>query len=84
MGAVAITTLAGSLLVLNAEHWPLLTELRPFLKGFTLFFWSASTWWIPLLLGLTLWRYVIAGQPLGYTPQLWAMVFPLGMYTTGT
>ncbi len=84
MGAVAITTLAGSLLVLNAEHWPLLTELRPFLKGFTLFFWSASTWWIPLLLGLTLWRYVIAGQPLDYTPQLWAMVFPLGMYTTGT
>src|SRR5690606_24734925 len=46
MGAVAITTLAGSTLLLNAEAAPLLVELAPFVKGFTLFFWSAGTWWI--------------------------------------
>jgi hypothetical protein len=38
MGAVAITTLAGSTLMLNAGRSEFLTELMPFLKGFTLFF----------------------------------------------
>ena len=47
MGALAITTLAGSRLLLVADTWTLLHELRPFLKGFTLFFWATGTWWIP-------------------------------------
>ncbi len=34
MGAMAISTLAGSLLILNAPHAPFLTSLLPFLKGF--------------------------------------------------
>ena len=84
MGAVAITTLAGSLLVLGAERSPLLTELLPFLKGFTLFFWAAGTWWIPLLLLLGGWRHVWRRHPLTYDPQYWGMVFPLGMYTAAT
>src|SRR5690606_34335306 len=50
MGAVAITTLAGSLLILEAESWNLLRDILPFLRGFTLFFWAIATWWIPLLL----------------------------------
>ena len=49
MGAVAITTLAGARLIIAAPGWPLLNEVVPFLKGFTLFFWAAGTWWIPLL-----------------------------------
>lgn len=84
MGAVAITTLAGSLLVLNAEHWSLLDELRPFVKGFTLFFWVAGTWWIPLLLVLGIWRHGYKRHPLAYDPQYWGLVFPIGMYTTST
>jgi tellurite resistance protein TehA-like permease len=84
MGAVAITTLAGATLILNAEKWPLLGELLPFLKGFTLFFWAAATWWIPLLLILGAWRHVIKRHPLTYDPQYWGMVFPLGMYTVCT
>jgi tellurite resistance protein TehA-like permease len=84
MGAVAITTLAGSTLILNAGGSPLLVEILPFLKGFTLFFWTAATWWIPLLLALTVWRHAVKRHPLRYEPQLWGMVFPLGMYTTGT
>jgi tellurite resistance protein TehA-like permease len=84
MGAVAITTLAGATLILNAEHWPLLFELLPFLKGFTLFFWAAATWWIPLLLILGAWRHVVKRHPLSYDPQYWGMVFPLGMYTVCT
>jgi len=84
MGAVAITTLAGSTLILNAERWALLEELQPFLKGFTLFFWATATWWIPLLLLLGVWRHLIQRLPFRYDPQYWGMVFPLGMYTACT
>lgn len=84
MGAVAITTVAGSLLVLHAGEWHLLVELRPFIAGLTLLFWAAATWWIPLLVGLSLWRHVVRRFPLGYDPQLWAVAFPLGMYTVAT
>lgn len=84
MGAVAITTLAGSTLVLNAALHPLLQELVPFLKGFTLFFWATATWWIPLLLILGLWRHRLQHFPFTYDPQYWGMVFPLGMYATCT
>src|SRR5690625_1244201 len=84
MGAVAITTLAGSTLILHADQLPLLIEITPFLKGFTLFFWITGTWWIPLLFILMIWRHVVHRYPLTYEPQLWAMAFPLAMYTTGT
>jgi tellurite resistance protein TehA-like permease len=84
MGAVAITTLAGSTLMLRAPQWHFLAPYEPFLRGFTLFFWAAATWWIPFLLALMVWRYVICRDPLRYEPALWGMVFPLGMYTTGT
>lgn len=84
MGAVAITTLAGTTLILNADQLPLLQELLPFLKGFTLFFWATACWWIPLLLILGIWRHGVERFPLRYDPQYWGMVFPLGMYTTCT
>ena len=84
MGAVAITTLAGATLILNAASSSLLAELLPFLKGFTLFFWAAGTWWIPLLLILGAWRHLYKRFPLTYDPQYWGMVFPLGMYTACT
>jgi tellurite resistance protein TehA-like permease len=84
MGAVAITTLAGSTLILNAWQWGFLVEIQPFLKGFTLFFWSVGTWWIPLLIILGVWRHIFSRYPFSYDPQYWGMVFPLGMYTTCT
>jgi tellurite resistance protein TehA-like permease len=84
MGAVAITTLAGARLIIAAPGWAILNELVPFLKGFTLFFWAAATWWIPLLLALGFWRHVYKKFPLKYDPQYWGMVFPFGMYTVCT
>lgn len=84
MGAVAITTLAGAVLMLGAEQWPPLVELVPFVKGFTLFFWATGTWWIPLLLIFGGWRHIYKRLPLTYHPLYWGMVFPLGMYTTCT
>jgi tellurite resistance protein TehA-like permease len=84
MGAVAITTLAGARLILAAPAWGFLGEVLPFLKGFTLFFWAAGTWWIPLLFILGIWRHVYKRFPLRYDPQYWGMVFPLGMYAVCT
>jgi tellurite resistance protein TehA-like permease len=84
MGAVAITTLAGSMLMISRGSWPLLELLRPFLAGFTLFFWTTATWWIPLLVILGIWRHAIRRFPFRYDPQYWGMVFPLGMYTVST
>lgn len=84
MGAVAITTLAGSMLLLARGASPLLETLAPFLTGFTLFFWTAASWWIPLLVVLGIWRHVVHRFPLRYDPQYWGMVFPLGMYTVCT
>ncbi|MBN9315459.1 MAG: tellurite resistance/C4-dicarboxylate transporter family protein [Devosia sp.] len=84
MGAVAITALAGSVLILRGETWPLLAPLLPFLRGFTFFFWAVASWWIPFLLLLMLWRYVWMRDCFTYEPAVWGMVFPLGMYTTST
>jgi tellurite resistance protein TehA-like permease len=84
MGAVAITTLSGAVLMLNAFRSPVIEDVVPFLKGFTLFFWSTSTWWIPLLLLFGFWRHGYQRFPLRYNPQYWGMVFPLGMYTACT
>ncbi len=84
MGAVAITTLAGARLIIAAPSWELLSGMAPFLKGFTLFFWAAGTWWIPLLLILGIWRHIRKHFPLVYDPLYWGMVFPLGMYSVCT
>ncbi len=82
MGAVAISTLAGTMLISAAPLSPLLTELVPFIKGITLFFWSAATWWVPMLIILGVWRH--RRFPLKYDPLYWGAVFPLGMYTACT
>ena len=84
MGAMAISTLAGTLLILNAKFSPLLTSMQPFLLGFTIFFWATATWWIPMLLILGFWRHVYKRFPLTYNPLYWGAVFPLGMYTVCT
>ncbi len=84
MGAVAITSLAGATLVLVADAWSFMSMLRPFLVGFTLFFWATATWWIPMLVVFGVWRHVVRRYPLRYDPQYWGMVFPLGMYTVCT
>ncbi|HYF67202.1 MAG TPA: tellurite resistance/C4-dicarboxylate transporter family protein [Ohtaekwangia sp.] len=89
MGAAAITTLSGSMLMLHADEWILISELLIFIKAFTLFFWFWGTWWIPLLIILGTWRHLIVKVPFpstakGYDPSYWGMVFPLGMYTACT
>ena len=84
MGAMAISTLAGSLLIENtADAW-FLETLMPFLKGFTILFWATGTWWIPMLVILVVWRHFYSKFPFTYEPQYWGAVFPLGMYAACT
>lgn len=84
MGAVAISTLAGATMILEAPGSPLLQSMLPFLMGFTLFFWATGTWWIPMLVILGVWRHVYKKFQLQYDPLYWGIVFPLGMYTVCT
>tara|TARA_B100000614_G_scaffold118103_2_gene106013 strand:+ start:759 stop:1862 length:1104 start_codon:yes stop_codon:yes gene_type:complete len=84
MGAVAISTLAGTTLLSEAKLSPIVTELAPFVEGVTLSFWAVGSWWIPMLLVLGVWRYVMRSVPFAYDPLYWGGVFPLGMYSVCT
>jgi tellurite resistance protein TehA-like permease len=84
MGAMAISTLAGTLLIASERASPLLTQLHSFTLGFTILFWATATWWIPMLVILGFWRHVVKRFPLTYHPLYWGAVFPLGMYTVCT
>ena len=84
MGAMAISTLAGSLLILNTPHAPFLHSMLPFIKGFTVFYWATGTWWIPMLVVLAIWRHGVRRFPFSYDPMYWGAVFPLGMYAAST
>lgn len=84
MGAVAIITLSGSILILNSGMSELVFSLQNFLKGFTLMFWATGVWWIPLIFIFGAWRHVSQLVPIVYHPQYWGMVFPLGMFAVCT
>lgn len=83
MGAVAITTLAGASILLRGDA-PFLNGLFPFIRGFTVFFWAAGTWWIPFLFIVGAWRHFHRRIPISYHPAYWGLVFPMGMYTVAT
>jgi tellurite resistance protein TehA-like permease len=80
MGAAAISANAGSTLLLIENHVPFLVSMRPFIDGVTLIMWAWASWWIPLLVLFGIWKHVVRRAPLTYTPMLWSLVFPLGMY----
>ena len=84
MGALAISTLAGALLIQQAPAVPWLEPMLPFVKGVTLLYWSAGSWWIPVLVLLGVWRHGVRRYPLRYEPLYWGLVFPLGMYAACT
>lgn len=80
MGAAAIATNAGATLIVSETGLPFLQSMRPFIGSVTLVLWAWATWWIPLLVLFGIWKHGIRGVPLSYTPMLWSLVFPLGMY----
>jgi tellurite resistance protein TehA-like permease len=84
MGAAAISTLAGTMLIAGSANSPVLLSVLPFVRGLTLMWWATATWWIPMLLVLGLWRHIYRHFPFRYDPLYWGAVFPLGMYTAAT
>jgi len=84
MGAAAITALAGSRLVSVVSTNLALADIRGLILGETILFWTVATWWIPLLLAVTIWRHLVAGVPLSYRLEYWSAVFPVGMYTAAS
>lgn len=83
MGAAAISTLAGASL-LQVPDAPIIGQLATFITGLTLTFWAVGSFWIPMLVVLGVWRFVIRRMPLAYDPLYWGGVFPLGMYSVCT
>ncbi len=84
MGAVAITTLAGAELIARAQRLGDASAFPQIISMLTTGVWAVATWWIPLLVGLSLWRHAVRREPLRYDAQYWSVVFPLGMYSTAT
>lgn len=79
MGGLAIATLAGQrlhrvALTLLAQDW-----LLDGVRSVTVVTWVVATLWIPPLVYTTLRRLRLT-----FTGAWWAMVFPLGMYSTAT
>ena len=83
MGATAITVLAGAQLLALPADLPSLAAARGTIEGLTLFLWAFGTWWFPLLIVFTVWRYAKLRRRV-YEASLWSMVFPLGMYAVAT
>jgi len=80
MGAAAITVLAGSRIV-EMLNTPMVDAIRGLVAGGCVVFWAFATWLIPVLVAVGWWRHGVHRVPLRYTPSLWSIVFPLGMYS---
>lgn len=84
MGAAAIAVVDGSQFIL-VHNPPLFVDaIKPFMEGMILFLWAWGTAWIPILCLMELWKFAYFKVPFHYQPSLWAMVFPMGMYTAAT
>ncbi|MFI5976246.1 DUF488 family protein [Streptomyces sp. NPDC051452] len=82
MGAAAIAVLAGVRLIALPPGSTMLSS--PLIIGSSVVLWSFSSWLIPLLLALGVWRHALRRIPLRYELGWWNLVFPVGMYAVTT
>jgi tellurite resistance protein TehA-like permease len=83
-GAVAITVLAGSNLLLAQGQSEQVDRLASFVEGIVILAWATATFWFPVMVAIGVWRHIVRRLPLRYHPSYWALVFPLGMYGVAT
>lgn len=83
-GAVAISVLAGSNILLAADASTRIQRIAPFLEGMTVLAWATATFWFPLMVAIGVWRHLVRRLPVVYHPSYWALVFPIGMYGAAT
>jgi tellurite resistance protein TehA-like permease len=77
MGAAAINCNAAGELVYSG--WGVIFFIHA-----ALILWAIATLFIPLLVLLGIWKHGVLREPFFYSPLLWSIVFPLGMYTMAT
>ncbi|MGH3865449.1 MAG: tellurite resistance/C4-dicarboxylate transporter family protein [Pseudonocardiaceae bacterium] len=84
MGALAISTLAGDRILAARPATTGLDWLITVARPQTLVLWIMASGWIPLLLSAQMWR--VARRPASLQDEgvWWAVVFPLGMYSSAT
>jgi tellurite resistance protein TehA-like permease len=81
MGGAAIAAYGGTQLLLIDDPPLFLSTAKPFIQGSTLIIWAWATAWIPILCLMGVWKFAYFKLPFIYDPSIWAVVFPLGMYT---
>jgi tellurite resistance protein TehA-like permease len=84
MGAAAISANAGSALLAAEGGLAFLRSAHSLIASISFMVWAWGTWWIPLLVLLGVWKHLVRGTPLSYTPMLWSVIFPVGMYAVAT
>lgn len=83
MGATAISVLAAARILALPAAVPVVAATREVVSGLGFLLWAFGTWWIPLLLGFSVWRHGLFRRHLRYEAAWWSVVFPLGMYAVG-
>lgn len=84
MGAAAIAVVDGSQFIIVQDLPAFFGAIKPFMEGVILALWALGTAWIPILVLMGLWKWAYFKVPFRYQTSLWAMVFPVGMYTAAT
>ena len=84
-GAAALTALTGTTLyqyvyIMGGSF----VDFLPFLKGISLFFWSAGLWWLPFLVVLAIRKQAYSDEGLVFTVGYWEIAFTLGLYANST
>lgn len=79
MGALAISSLAAA--HLSTGDGAVLEAVQPFARGAALTLWGCASALIPALLALGFWRHVVRRVSTRYVVAMWAMVFPMGVYS---
>ena len=84
-GAAAITTVVCAALHQQVQMTggPFV-ELLPFLKGFSLFFWSIGLWWLPFLIILSIRKQVNGRWAIPFTVGYWEIALAICLYAAGT
>lgn len=83
MGALAISVVAGAGIA-DMPSTPMVDASRSLVSATVVVFWCFAAWLIPMFVGAGIWRHAVHRVPLLYTPALWSMVFPLGMFAVAS
>lgn len=82
MGAAAISTLAGVMMIQQIQAMPEHLRFLPVFETLTVLSWIIGVFWIPVIVYLEIWKR--RKTKVKYVPNQWSIVFPLGMFTVCT